>query len=159
MESIGKDVTSEGRWWSLYADYRMIETCTRCCFRWLKVRLISRHPKWSLCLFRFPGLPKHISWSWKFTAQTTKGGQSVPSRLRSPHRRDTFACGFSWTMEGGLYFMWFKLEEESSYAAEVCERQSDLLIYWDFMLPTGFIPANCRCGMAWQQLWSENTRN
>lgn len=83
-------MASGGRWWSLSADYRMIKTCTRCLFRWLKVRLISRHPKWSLCLFCFPGLPKHSSWSWKFTAQTTKGGQSVPWRLSPPTRETLF---------------------------------------------------------------------
>lgn len=60
VESTGKDMASGGRWWSLSADYRKIETCTRCLFRWLKVRLMSRHPKWSLCLFCFPGLTKHI---------------------------------------------------------------------------------------------------
>lgn len=105
VESPGKDMASGERWWTLSTDCRMTETYTRCLFRWLKVRLISRHPKWSLCLFFFSGLPKYIPWSWKFTAQTSKGGQSVPWRLRFPHQIDTAACGFSWAGEGGLYLM------------------------------------------------------
>lgn len=157
--SCGEHREGYGKWWSLLADHRMIETCTRCLFRWLKVRLISRHSKCSLCLFSFPGMPKHVPWSWKFTAQTSKGGESVPWRLKFPCHRDTVACVFSWAGEGGLCLVWSKPAEEPSCAAEVCETQSDPLMYWGFMVPAGFVPANCQCGMALQQFWSENTLN
>lgn len=157
VESSGKNMASGGRWWSPSADYRKIETSTRCLFRWLEVRFIFRHPKWSLCLFCFPGVAKHIPWSWKFTAQTSKGGQSVPWRLRPPppQRHCCLWCLLSW---GGflLYLIWFKAAEESSYA-EVCEEQSGPLMYWDFLVST--VPANCWCGMALQKFWSENTLN
>ena len=80
------------------------------------MRSILRHPKWSLCLFCLPGLPKHIPWSWKYTASASQDGESVPWRLFSPHHRDTTAFCFHRAGEGGFDLLSFKPEKEASCA-------------------------------------------
>lgn len=135
VESTGKDMASGGRWWSLSADYRMTETCTGCLFRWLKVRLISRYPRWSLLSLLFPRTAKAHSMELEIHSTNFRGWGVCAMKARIPLPQMLLLV-VSLKL-GREVCIWCDSSQQKRPAAlqKLCERQSDPLMYGGFMVP------------------------